>query len=922
MISIVVTLLWFNNGSLALGGDFASIPFDPARTASRYLSSWNFWIDGGNPIPTALTNQVPPLDFLFYFLSYLANLPLAFAQGVYIILFSYFVAAASTYSLVRTLFDSKLAFSRLAGLVSGIFAILNPIYVYSSGYPVILGSAISRASLPLGLFLIAAGVKKRNLRYAMALGLTTILMFSVFERAIEIGFLILMTAILALPLVVDMARKRTQVSLKFVGRFFGISAFIAIAVNLFWIIPFLTLYPVFYQKLATYPLSIVAFESQFTTIQNILRLQGYWAFYVGNYVPYSDYYSNPIIFAITFLLPAIAVGGGLLAGRRCQREVIGLALLLVVLLALSLGTNLPFGIFSTLIQSVSYFKLFKDPWVFLEPLSIVYSVLFGASMALLAGFLAKKVKIRYFPIFASLAVAMLVLGTISGPVVSGAVFVNWYQPSQRGVAVPPEYAQLNNWIMQDNSGFTTMMVPELTGSYVATTWGFQGPNVLYQNLFSTKLITGSGPAIYGLEPSAERQFLSYVYTLMSEGNPLFSPLPINATDQGQDWHFSVNSQTNTDSIGQQQSLTPWNESALVWNFGPNSEGAQNGHSIYFRYNGTQDLSQQRWALIWAYSSTDWTNLVFGIGDASGNVAWYPLNQHELFASGEWTLFGFPLNQPDVRTSNLSTTTSFFLDYGLFLGRELAGAGNGTVSFGPILLSTGAVPASLMQFLLAKLNVKYLVMDQSIDSNLYPQLDLKPYESMLALWPQISLVKTFGPLLVYQNSNFGSLISIPRNWIQTTNLYLLPQAFNATRSNTELSGFIVGAGSDLNATTSNVTLDSVSQTGPTSFTIQLSGTGTAVVVLSTAFDPNWAATHDGQNLGSHMLANGYANAWSFNESGNMTIQLQYQLQSTYDASLWASFISIFVVSEILAFPKLVSIWRKFGSIALRLRKRWT
>src|SRR5260370_38775541 len=76
-VSIVVTLLRFNNGNLDLGGDVASIPFDPARTASRYLSSWNFWVDAGNPISSTISNQVPTLDFLFYYSLHIANVPLS-----------------------------------------------------------------------------------------------------------------------------------------------------------------------------------------------------------------------------------------------------------------------------------------------------------------------------------------------------------------------------------------------------------------------------------------------------------------------------------------------------------------------------------------------------------------------------------------------------------------------------------------------------------------------------------------------------------------------------------------------------------------------------------------------------------------------------------------------------------------------------
>jgi hypothetical protein len=919
-VSIVVTLLWFNNGSLALGGDYASIPFDPVRTASRYLSSWNFWIDGGNAIPSAISNQVTGFDFLFYYTLHMANIPVNAAQGAYIVLFVYFLPAICTYLLVIVLFESKIGSIRLAGFVAGMFAILNPTYVYSSGYTAILNSPVPRASLPLALFLLVAGFKKRDLRYALALGLSSVLLFEVFARAIEFGFLILIATFLAAPYMMSFVKDRPRGSLKFVFSFLGVSSIVAIAANLYWLVPFLGLYQVFYVKLVTFPVSFVSFESQFTTLQNVLRLQGYWPFFVGNYVPYAGYYFNLGVWIATFAIPVVALGG-LYVGRFSRPQGVSLGILLALLLALSLGTNLPFGIFSALIQSVPFFKLYKDPWIFLEPLSLLYSILFGVSIALLAGFLAKHVRRRYIPRITSLALAMFVLGVISLPILSGAVFVNWYQPSQRGVAVPPQYAQLNEWLSQDNCGCATMIIPKLSGSYVATSWGFQGANELYQNILSPRLITGSGPAIYGLQASPEKDLLDYVYTLMSKGNPVFSPKAINATAQTQSWHFSVKSQMTVDIIGQQQTPTPWNEPALVWNFGPLSEGTQNGHAIYFRFNSTQDFSRQRWALIWAYSSNSWSKVVFGIGDNSGNVAWYPFDQHELFARGEWKLFGFPLTRPDVSTSNLSRTTSFFLNYGLFLGQEEASAGNGSVGFGPISVSTGFVPEEMMQFLLARLNVKYLVMDQSIDSNLYPQLDTRSYESMLSLWPQISLVRTFGTLLVYENYNFGSLISIPDNWIHVPNLYLLPEAYNKAGLNTSLSGFIVGEGPNLNVTTSSASLESVRQTGPTSFTVQLSGTGNIVVVLSTAFDPNWEATYGGRIIGNHMLANGYANGWSLNGSGNMTIQLNYLLQTPYEASLWSSLLSIISVSVIIAGRKLVAAMSTLRHSAIFLNGQW-
>src|SRR5207245_1365739 len=144
-------------------------------------------------------------------------------------------------------------------------------------------------------------------------------------------------------------RKKEIAPFKFALLFLMISLVTCAMVNLFWIAPFFSDYSLFYQKLSAFPTSIANFESQFTTIQNILRLQGYWPFYVGDYVPYAGFFGNPSVEALTYLVPVIVIAG-LFSIRRSRAEAISLSVLLAILAALGLGTNLPFNIFEALIQ--------------------------------------------------------------------------------------------------------------------------------------------------------------------------------------------------------------------------------------------------------------------------------------------------------------------------------------------------------------------------------------------------------------------------------------------------------------------------------------------------------------------------------------------------------------------------------------------
>jgi len=884
-LSIVVTLLWFNNGSLALGGDFASIPFDPAQTASRYLSSWNFWIDAGNPIPSSISNQVPPLDFLFYYALHLANLPVSTAEGAYIALFSYFLPAISMYSLVIVLFEERLQSNRLAGFVAGAFAILNPIYVYSTGSSSILNSAVSRVSLPLALFLLVAGFKKRDLRYALGLGLSTLLMFSVFARAVEVGFFLLIAIALAIPHLITALRRGNLAPLKFSAFFLMISFITFVTVNLFWIAPFFSDYTLFYQKLSAFPTSIARFESQFTTPQNILRLQGYWPFYVGGYVPYASFFSNPLVNAVTYLVPVI-VFAGLFSLRKFHAESLSLFLLLVILIVLGVGTNLPFNIFETLIQ-LPLLKFYKDPWIFLEALSLIYSLLFGIGISTCAVTMRRLTKHRILPKVASFALAVLVLSTISWPAISGAVFVNWYQPSHKGVNIPIAYQELNNWLAQDPCGCSTMIVPKLAGAYVATTWGYQGSNSLYQNLLSSKLVTGSG-ANYGLQPQPEQQFLDYVYMVMARGDPLYSPTSLNATSNLQNWHFSVGSQAKTDRLTTIGTLDPWNQTSFEWKFAPFSEGAQNGHSIYFQSDNSADLSSQHWMLVWASSTIDFSNIWFGAGHGGGEVGWYRFADHPLFTSGSWTLFGFPVSQPDAGSFTGKLVTTFFIDFGLYLGAEAASMGSGSIDFGPVSITTGHVSESFIQILLGGLNVKYIIMDESIQSNLYPQLDVTPYKLAFGNWTEISPVAKFGYLTVYENTRFGSSITIPSKWIQVSKLDLLPQRFPDTSEELRSSAFVLGNGSDLQEHESSATIESITKLSPTAVEIRVNAFGSFMLILSTAFDSRWVATDAAGILSNHLIADGYANGWIVSGSGEMSIRIDYGPQTAYELSLFVSF----------------------------------
>ncbi len=910
-ISALVTLLCFHGSSLVVVGDFGTVPLHPALMAGGYLSPWSFWTDTGSAIPFIISNQVPPIDFLFYLITEQIGLSALAAEQVYAVVFSYFLGAYATYLLVRILFETEQDSRRLAALVAGVFYILNPTYVYSSGTVSVLGSSIPRAALPLALVLLVAGFKKRDLRYALGLGLESVLLFSVFARAMEAGFFFVIAAALALPY----ARRVLKVRgfLKFAGTFFAISILVAFVVNLFWIVPFLGNYGTFSSFLSSFQPGFAFFESQFTTLANVFRLQGYWPFYVGTYVPYASYFSQPAVVFATFALPVFVVAA-LAESGNWEPGRISMALLLVLFLGLAMGTNLPLNLYESLITQVPFFKLFKDPWVFLEPLALVYSVLIGLSFERLAGFLKRHVRPQVPTKAVSFAIALVLLGTISGPVLTGAASTNSYDPAQRGVAVPADYTDLGAWLETHGCDCATLLVPQILGDYLSTNWGYQGTSVFYRNLLPGRLITGSG-SFYDLQSEAAARFLNYVYMLLSFGDPTYSPIPLNDTLHPWTWTVWSSAPSGTWSVNTSSARTPWNTTSLEWAFGYPPGGFGDWYTAFYTPISALDLSGMHWVDVWLNSSLDLGNFVIEIQDREGTMGLYAPGQHVLIQSGPWALVGLPLGQPDSGRFNQSSVSRITLDYVAPPRGATPVTPPGIVTLGALELSSGRVSPRLIQNLLGELNVRYVLLDNSINNEVYRAEDPQPYAQSLANLSNMPEVARFGNLTVYKTGDAGALVSIPSSWTEVSDLYSLPSQLKDGGFGSATPAFLLNESAVGTQFPSHAQVVRVDRTSPTDFSVAIDGQGEFLLVLATSYDSDWQATVNGQAIRSHVVADGYANGWLINYTGNVTVSIAYSTQPAFDAGIATS------VAFILGtFVVLVVGPRRLRGIGRRLRER--
>jgi hypothetical protein len=86
----------------------------------------------------------------------------------------------------------------------------------------------------------------------------------------------------------------------------------------------------------------------------------------------------------------------------------------------------------------------------------------------------------------------------------------------------------------------------------------------------------------------------------------------------------------------------------------------------------------------------------------------------------------------------------------------------------------------------------------------------------------------------------------------------------------------------------VTIESFSPfTSPSEYTIFTNFSAPAYIVLGQSYDPNWQATNMATGVTyTHFEANGWANGYFINETGPVTIQIRFGLQSSYDGIIWS------------------------------------
>ena len=506
----LLSVSWFRGDYLIAAVDF-SMPLDRIRSFSANFYMWDSRsLGSANPRILALTFPV----WAYFAFSEIIGLSLINAEKI-LFYFVFAISGLSMYYLTTTLVGYRAnKLRRLAGLVSGIFYMLNP-YVAINIMPLRQTSYIIYALLPLILGMFAKGLnERRNLRFAIVTAFVMSLATSVY---VDPSFILLTFLPLFLFLIFFILtnHKRFVVlqALKFTATFMTIW----ILINIYWLLPNAYLASSELRKVtAAYGSLGITFQSlvqlNSASILGGLRLLGYWGLYSSYkgdpYFVWASAYQTASLTAIGFLIPILAFIPLLLKPK--DKHVLFFTSFALVSLLLVNGSYSPLG--QWLFSYIPLFEVFfNTPYLrFGMYVTLAYAFLIGYTLAEFHNRFTsshlKKARCLVRQIISGISIVFilfLIVGVYAFPIWTGDVIYpgNEIIPSDR-YKMPTYYQEARDWLGNDTTDFNIIPLPISKIGYVSYKWehgGYTGPDPT-EWLFPKTVITSAsaGNGIAGL----------------------------------------------------------------------------------------------------------------------------------------------------------------------------------------------------------------------------------------------------------------------------------------------------------------------------------------------------------------------------------------------------------------------------------------
>lgn len=481
---MIIIFSWFSQGKMIANGSEENFNIFNSQKSAEYASS--FWRAVGTGYKTGFLISTYPI---FAVLGSLEKIGVsAFIRQALLLATLMIVGILSMYLLIR----KGLKLGNSVACIGGIFYFLNIYTMTQIWKRFIYSHMFAWAYLPLFSFLWIKWMDTQKVLWLILFLVSSLFFAFIFNNPVFLLTIWTPSFIFVLVKLWNEKKEKRRFAQMLLYSLLGL--FLWTAVNFWWLYPALTLGSTWAAQTGQTwesDLSSLHAVSKYFPIREILFLRQSW--YLGHENDWFDFYHNPFIYLIGFLILLITIRGVVKSkGFPYWKYLIVLA---TVGLFISKGTSFPFGytFFEILFSKIPLTAALRNSYekfgiVWLLPYSIFFAIGFNGLFL----FMKKMQRYTLKSVIIFLSCGLLVL-----PMWNGDIF-----PQRQRLNIPNYYIETNNYLKSlpvvDNRIFTIPSSIEL--GRLTYSWGFYGVDPS-DSLFEMEVL--SIPKVPGFHPFYE-----------------------------------------------------------------------------------------------------------------------------------------------------------------------------------------------------------------------------------------------------------------------------------------------------------------------------------------------------------------------------------------------------------------------------------
>jgi hypothetical protein len=840
---------WFQYPNILISGDFRP-PLIQDAFAKRVAYTWDE-TDFGMPSVYAPRILVPSNFFISVFQT--LGVSLYYSEMMALILM-FFLSSVFMFMFAKRITNGNI----VASFIAALFLTSNLYMVNDREVTAISFVDVALVILP-SLIAFTEGIRRKSYKFVAISGILFVLTYGAFPNfrvallCIFAAMMVLLLASLNKGVKLTFNRKEepklfgfsVNISSIYTGlKYFAVFAFAGLLASV-WVITIVwSNLGAFFNAYQQMSVPQVILDLRF---HDVLRLITKWGFYSGSmdqpYVPYANVYlQNPLIIFLSYLPPLLAFASIFLSKERRLKVFFGVTA--VVFLVLSDAFN-PFlsQLYAAMATNIPLMLAFRESaqWTFF--VIVAYGILIGLTISALCN----RSKRRVLKILA-ISLTVIVFAASAYPITNGDVTRNYLDTKVKGAYFPDSYKALSNAL--SNNYWTLLLPPRSTYD----TYNFSGIPLNsgnpYPLIFSKPVISGLGTEYV---QSNNLDLLNKVY------ESVLTNEEVNVAPMGNASASSI----EKDRFVPAQTIMP--AQAIDGNYitrWASDHGMPQWLEI--EWNETHELPKIRIVFENAYAN-DYTI--------------------ETWNDTKWTTQIKVENntnlEPEYTFSQLTPTTKLRINFTKASPFNMVSIWE---------LQVYAKQTETVPKFLGMLGIKYLVLERDlVAGNISDANEIKINQSH-----SFVLTQDWSEFALYTNTYALQKLYPADNILNCSTLDDMFQTIEEIdRTTLQHSVFQNSTLTNINSSDTLVAPDNFqwNELSPTSYVARAQSKGPFVLAFLQSYDKNWKLTVNGKPTpeANHYEVNGFANAWLIDNTGDLTITLQYQTQTIFLESIIASII---------------------------------